>query len=58
MIYVIGKCDECPFCVVHEEYKTCNVATPKFRKMELAVERPMWCALRREQVIVRERAES
>lgn len=54
MIFVITKCVDCPFLNLANGKKTCNVALPKGRPIELDTERPAWCKLRKEQIIVRD----
>lgn len=53
MILVIQKCVDCPFCTQGEPAH-CSVSTPKHRPLDTKHQRPSWCPLRREQVIVRE----
>lgn len=54
MILVVTKCQECPFLNQDGDQKSCNVALPKGRPVTTASERPSWCRLRREQIIVRD----
>ncbi|MFI3271538.1 MAG: hypothetical protein R3Y11_05460 [Pseudomonadota bacterium] len=54
MIRVVRECSECPFCTVDIVPAKCSVSTPKFRPLDVTLQRPTWCPLRREQVIVRE----
>lgn len=53
MILVVHNCSDCPFCTSGEPSK-CSVSTPKHRPLDEKLQRPTWCPLRREQVIVRE----
>mgnify|MGYP000133346835 CR=1 FL=1 len=54
MILVVKNCKECPFCtIIPGERPKCNVATIKYREIETENEPPVWCPLRKEQVIVR-----
>lgn len=54
MIIVVRKCVDCPFCFKTEPHSQCSVSTPKMRPLDEDLDRPSWCPLRREQVIVRE----
>ena len=54
MIFVIKRCDQCPFANKEEGPMACSVATPKNRPLHEYPERPTWCKLRKEQIIVRE----
>jgi hypothetical protein len=54
MIIVIRKCAECPMMRNREQGEVCAVSTPKERPIPEVAQRPNWCPLRREQIIVRE----
>ena len=54
MIIVVSKCVECPFMAVVEGERVCNIAVPYQRSVGEDGERPSWCKLRKEQVIVRD----
>jgi len=55
MIFIVKKCAECPFFAPKDAISgTCSVSTPHHRPLALGDERPSFCLLRREQVIVRE----
>lgn len=54
MILVVRNCKDCPFCVDRDGRMFCNVSTPKKREILLEDERPNFCKLRRESVIVKE----
>ncbi|MDY0275887.1 MAG: hypothetical protein RBR42_10720 [Desulfomicrobium sp.] len=54
MIFVITQCTDCPFLHLVDGQKTCNVALPKGRPITPDVDRPVWCKLRKEQIIVRD----
>ncbi len=58
MIYVVTRhCTECPFLTESEGVKICNASMPPKRpvgKEPAKAERPSWCVLRREKVIVSE----
>lgn len=51
---VVTACEECPFMSVLEGRRACNVATPSQRPIPEEDERPFWCKLRKEQIIVRD----
>lgn len=53
MIVVVRNCSDCPFCSKGDPAR-CSVSTPKHRPLDIKLDRPSWCPLRREQVIVRE----
>lgn len=54
MITIVRKCKDCPFLTSVGENIWCNVSTPKGRSVDLDEDRPSFCPLRKEQVIVRE----
>lgn len=54
MIIVVRKCADCPFCFKTEPHSQCSISTPKMRPLDEDLDRPSWCPLRREQIIVRE----
>jgi hypothetical protein len=54
MIIVAKVCAECPFCQKKEDIWECKVSTPKERPVADLPERPSFCPLRREKVIVQE----
>jgi hypothetical protein len=55
MLYVVKKCVECPFFAPKDEkLGTCGASIPRFRLVDKDEDRPSFCVLRREQVIVRE----
>lgn len=55
MIIVVKRCKGCPFLTFGEEMHRCNASNPTGRPVAPEeVERPSFCPLRREQVIVRE----
>ncbi|THB65819.1 MAG: hypothetical protein D6E12_11830 [Desulfovibrio sp.] len=59
MIIVTRKCDDCPFCqpvCPPEEVRRCAISNPPRRPIHEVEgdERPSFCPLRREQIIVRE----
>jgi len=56
MIWVVKACAECPFNYVNEKSR-CTIATPKGRPIATEEPRPVWCPLRKEQVIVREKSQ-
>ncbi|GAB1411019.1 hypothetical protein MASR1M90_21730 [Desulfovibrionales bacterium] len=53
MIVVIRKCLECPFMALVDGVKVCNIATP-YQRPTGDEDRPSWCKLRKEQIIVRD----
>ncbi|SHN70289.1 hypothetical protein [Desulfovibrio litoralis] len=57
MIIVVSGCNRCPF-LNEGETPECNVSTPPKRPLfaeTLAVERPSWCPLKKEKIIVQEK---
>lgn len=54
MILIVKNCKTCPFLTEVGDNIWCNVSTPKGRPVDPTEERPSFCPLRREQVIVRE----
>ena len=53
MIIAVKDCKSCPFMQLADP-ALCKVSTPKNRPLDPALDRPTWCPLRREQMIVRE----
>lgn len=54
MILVIRACTECPMMRTGDNAPVCAVATPKNRPIPSGADRPSWCPLRREKVIVQQ----
>jgi hypothetical protein len=55
MIIVVKKCKNCPFLTFRDEKQRCSASNPTGRPVAPdEVDRPSFCPLRREQVIVRE----
>jgi hypothetical protein len=54
MILVVTKCMQCPFMRRENNEKCCIIATPPMRPILSDEERPPWCTLRKEQIIVRD----
>lgn len=54
MIVVVKRCKDCPFLTQVEDNVWCNASTPKGRPVDPEAQRPSFCPLRREQVIIRE----
>lgn len=54
MIFVVTKCVECPFLSMANSQRVCNVATPRHRPITGDEDRPSWCKMRKEQIIVRD----
>jgi len=54
MIFVVTKCDECPFMSMVDGLRACNVAIPRYRPIPPEDVRPTWCKMRKEQIIVRD----
>jgi len=54
MILVIRTCSECPMMRTDNGANVCAVATPKNRPIPGDTDRPSWCPLRREKVIVQQ----
>ena len=48
----VDNCPRCPF-FFEDEKRRCNVANPKGRPILSGDERPVWCALRKEVIVVR-----
>lgn len=55
MIWVVNACKECPF-YYETDAARCTVATPRGRPIVTDEPRPVWCPLRKEQMIVREKS--
>lgn len=54
MILVVTKCMECPFWRQDGNERMCVIATPPMRPiLTEETDRPSWCKLRKEQIIVR-----
>lgn len=51
---VATKCEECPFLSTVDGQRGCNVAIPRQRPIADDEERPFWCKMRKEQIIVRD----
>jgi len=54
MIFVVTRCDDCPFLALVDGLRACNIATPRLRPLPEDEERPSWCKMRKEQIIVRD----
>lgn len=55
MVLVVTKCLECPFLRREGAERLCVIATPPMRPILTEDnDRPMWCKLRKEQIIVRD----
>jgi hypothetical protein len=54
MIIIATVCKECPFSSIEKGKRVCNISLPKHRAVETEDDRPFWCRLRKEQVIVRD----
>lgn len=54
MIVIVRKCQECPCLTQTDDNAWCNASTPKGRPVDPKAERPSFCPLRREQIIIRE----
>jgi hypothetical protein len=50
----VTACDECPFLGVFEGERVCNVGPPPRRPLPGDEDRPFWCRMRKEQIIVRD----
>ena len=48
----VDECDHCPFFFQNEK-RRCNIANPKGRPILTDGERPVWCVLRKEVVVIR-----
>lgn len=48
----VDECEECPFFYQNERLR-CNIANPKGRPMLDDGERPVWCVLRKEVILIR-----
>jgi len=54
MIIIVKQCLDCPFFASKDEkLGICSVSTPRHRLVAKDADRPSFCLLRREQVIVR-----
>jgi hypothetical protein len=51
---VVSRCDECPFLSTVEGRRVCNVGPPAHRPIPDEDDRPFWCRMRKEQIIVRD----
>ena len=51
---VVTACDNCPFLGVFEGERVCNVGPPPRRPLPGEEDRPFWCRMRKEQIIVRD----
>ncbi|MBE1424422.1 hypothetical protein H4684_001052 [Desulfomicrobium macestii] len=54
MIFVVTKCANCPLLSYVEGQRVCNVGPPSQRPIPEADERPTWCRMRKEQIIIRD----
>jgi len=55
MIIIVKRCANCPFCQTVEGKPHCKASVVELRPIsEEDEERPSWCPLRREQLIIRE----
>jgi hypothetical protein len=54
MIFVVTKCADCPFMSTVDGHRACNIAIPHQRPIADDEERPSWCKMRKEQIIVRD----
>jgi len=54
MIFVVTKCADCPFLSMVDGHRACNIAIPHHRPIPDDEERPSWCKMRKEQIIVRD----
>lgn len=54
MIFIVTRCDDCPFMRMVDNERTCYIATPRHRPIPAEDDRPTWCKMRKEQVIVRD----
>lgn len=52
--HVVSTCAECPFLSRIDGCRACNAAIPRYRPMRDEEERPFWCKMRKEQIIVRD----
>ncbi|MCG8531589.1 MAG: hypothetical protein MI749_13135 [Desulfovibrionales bacterium] len=48
----VDECSNCPFYYENEK-RRCNIANPKGRPILSEGERPVWCILRKEVVVIR-----
>jgi len=51
---VVERCNQCPFLSFVNGRRACNVATPCRRPIFDEDERPTWCKMLKEQIIVRD----
>ena len=51
---VVTACNECPFLSLVEGRRVCNVGPPSQRPIPDEDDRPSWCRMRKEQIIVRD----
>lgn len=54
MIVIVRTCKDCPCLTQVDDKAWCNASTPKGRPVDPEEERPSFCPLRREQIIIRE----
>ena len=54
MIFVVTKCDDCPCLNEKNGQRGCNAAIPRNRPIPEGEDRPFWCKLYKEQIIVRD----
>jgi hypothetical protein len=54
MIFVVTKCADCPLMSMEEGRRACNVGPPSGRPIPEEDERPSWCRMRKEQIIIRD----
>jgi len=54
MIVIVRKCKDCPCLTQVDANVWCNASTPKGRPVDPEADRPSFCPLRREQIIIRE----
>ncbi|SHI47954.1 hypothetical protein [Halodesulfovibrio aestuarii] len=48
----VTECNDCPFYFQNEK-RRCNIANPKGRPILAECERPVWCVLRKEMVLIK-----
>ncbi|OBQ51552.1 hypothetical protein [Halodesulfovibrio spirochaetisodalis] len=48
----VDECEDCPFFFQNEK-RRCNIANPKGRPILTDGERPVWCVLRKEVIVIR-----
>ena len=51
---VVTACGECPFLSIVEGRRVCNIGPPSQRPIAEEDDRPSWCRMRKEQIIVRD----